>query len=638
MACATTGPVYRNWAGNIQYSAYAKKVAVANEADIVALVQSVVASSSSTRTRILVMGSGHSFIGYHHSDKVSTVSPTVSSTSLDASPAKPSPDAAVGQPSLVLVDMTAMNQLLTIDRANHEVTVQAAMSLRDLQTRLENEGLSLPYTLSIFDVSVGGFVANGSHDSGRGARQLNHYVTRCKLIDGTGTVRIFDAASHSVHAELFPAVQLNLGVLGIVTEVSLKVVPRFSLLCTPRVATLDEAVSNTGTLLARYSHLKIWWFPHTQGDKVLLFERNAVQVEAGGPSQKTGPSQKASSSSPPPPAPHSHSRSPASPPSHLPASPPPYAREQQLQHAEWFLTQGRREMLEQSLHAPASIAVINELSLHAFAVACTVDWSSASASLVPPPNVGEEKGCRFIAAEYAVPIQFFTPCLQELRETVALLARTHNIYLNGPVDIRFVKKDNIWLSNSSVFPPNPTSFSSSSPFPFSPSSSSSSFSSSTSSTSPENSVPSAPGDVDFVHIGFMVPSTHFQVDAYAPVLLQHLEAVLRKHHGRPHWGKFHSLSHLHMGRGTDTDRNVGVEGAEGIGSGVGTLSLNRYPRFPAFAHLRTRLDPHDIFLPPHLATVMDEGRRAYAATRISLQTPYQHRDGNPGVAPMKAAL
>jgi FAD/FMN-containing dehydrogenase len=70
----------------------------------------------------------------------------------------------------------------------------------------------------------------------------------------------------------------------------------------------------------------------------------------------------------------------------------------------------------------------------------------------------------------------------------------------------------------------------------------------------------------------------YHADEYQ-FLFTHVEPILRKYGGRPHWGKLNSLS----------------------GSDFAAL----YPQWQAFADMRRRLDPRGRMLNPYLSRLFD---------------------------------
>ena len=74
--------------------------------------------------------------------------------------------------------------------------------------------------------------------------------------------------------ELFQAARLGLGALGIVTEITVGVVPAFLLHAVERPASLTEVLERADADAEANDHFEFYWFPHT--DRVLTKRNNRV--------------------------------------------------------------------------------------------------------------------------------------------------------------------------------------------------------------------------------------------------------------------------------------------------------------------------------------------------------------------------
>ncbi|WP_229402609.1 FAD-binding protein [Micromonospora okii] len=194
----------RNWAGNIRYAAARR-----HRPSTVDELRRLVAGSA----RVRAVGSGHSFN-------------------------------RLGDTTGDLVSLAGLPPTVEVDRERATVTVAAAVRYGDLAARLHAAGYALPTMASLPHISVAGAVATATHGSGAGIGNLATAVTALELVTADGelvTVRR-DADAR------FPGMVVALGALGVVTRVTLDVVPAFELrqyvrLGLPRAA-LDEAFAS----------------------------------------------------------------------------------------------------------------------------------------------------------------------------------------------------------------------------------------------------------------------------------------------------------------------------------------------------------------------------------------------------------
>ncbi|MCJ1713606.1 D-arabinono-1,4-lactone oxidase [Curtobacterium sp. VKM Ac-2922] len=124
----------------------------------------------------------------------------------------------------VLLDLTQVPTDLQVDRAADGTTVTLGAGTRygDVAPELDALGLALHNTGSLPHISVGGAIATGTHGSGTTLGSLSTAVRGLELLGPDGTTR---TVSHTDPD--FPGTVLHLGLLGIVTRVTLAVEPTY---------------------------------------------------------------------------------------------------------------------------------------------------------------------------------------------------------------------------------------------------------------------------------------------------------------------------------------------------------------------------------------------------------------------------
>jgi L-gulono-1,4-lactone dehydrogenase len=104
------------------------------------------------------------------------------------------------------------------------VTVQAGMKLCELNQVLAPHGLALPTLGTIALQTVSGAISTGTHGGSLHLQSLSNYVQALRLIRADGSVIDLDRSQ-----DLFKAVVISMGLLGIVSTVTFQCVPVFSL-------------------------------------------------------------------------------------------------------------------------------------------------------------------------------------------------------------------------------------------------------------------------------------------------------------------------------------------------------------------------------------------------------------------------
>ncbi|WP_020133607.1 FAD-binding protein [Streptomyces sp. 351MFTsu5.1] len=173
-----------NWAGNITYSA--KELHRPHSA---AAVRALVAASA----RVRVLGSGHSF------NEI----------------ADPGDEG-------ILLSIADLPPVLDVDTAARTVRVSGGVRYAELARTVHAHGLALPNMASLPHISVAGSVATGTHGSGVGNGPLSSAVREVELVTADGSPLTVGRDDPR-----FGGAVTSLGALGVVTALTLDLVPSF---------------------------------------------------------------------------------------------------------------------------------------------------------------------------------------------------------------------------------------------------------------------------------------------------------------------------------------------------------------------------------------------------------------------------
>lgn len=172
--------------------------------------------------------------------------------------------------SYTLINTDRYNRVLHIDKERMQVRVQSGIKLWQLNECLDKHGLALKNLGSICNQSVTGAMCTGTHGSGITYQILGSQIEEISLLKANGE----KVALHCERdKELFNKCVVNLGALGVVSEITLNVEPAFRLHEQTCIMDFEEAVAQLDTLVNSADHLKMWWFPHTEQLVVYRYTR-----------------------------------------------------------------------------------------------------------------------------------------------------------------------------------------------------------------------------------------------------------------------------------------------------------------------------------------------------------------------------
>jgi L-gulonolactone oxidase len=337
----------------------------------------------------------------------------------------------------ILVSLEKFAALLDVDRENHTATFQAGMMMPDLIKELRKYNLSVSNLgTNIFDC-VAGSCSTGYHGSGIDYKIFSSFVKEFELITPMGEKKVIKSSD-----EEFAIYAVGLGVLGIITKITLQCEPQFKLKVTEKVMHIDEIEKNFDTLLANNNHFKFIWIPHTDKFMVWLGNRTKDEVD---------------------------------------------------NNLKRFMTYGFYGLLVNNIFHEAL------LFLASFKRKLIPSINKLMAKILLPKkentSVWEGEWAFFLphllkqdVVEYAFDIKDTFKVFREVITTI----KEKNIYVDTPIEVRFVKGDDYWMSPSS--------------------------------------------GMDTCWIGTKIHFPYYKKPEYE-TYFSAIDEILLKYNGRPHWGK-----------------------------------------------------------------------------------------------------
>ncbi|HYZ93831.1 MAG TPA: D-arabinono-1,4-lactone oxidase [Actinomycetota bacterium] len=168
----------------------------------------------------------------------------------------------------VMISLDRYNSVLDVDRNAGTVTVQAGISIKQLNQELAAAGLAMSNLGDIAYQSIAGAISTATHGTGIGFGNLATFVTHMTLVCADGsTLRCSPEADERV----FRAAQVSIGSLGVISTVTLQCEPAFNLHAREEGADLDEVLGSLDDYIAGNEHFEFFWFPHSS---VVHMKRN----------------------------------------------------------------------------------------------------------------------------------------------------------------------------------------------------------------------------------------------------------------------------------------------------------------------------------------------------------------------------
>lgn len=371
-------PAWQNWARTASASP-ARLARPRDEAELAAQV----ARAASTGLHVRAVGAGHSFTPVAVTDGL-------------------------------LLDLELLAGLEAVERRHDgtaRVTVRAGTRLYHLHHLLASHGLAMTNLGDIDRQTVAGAISTGTHGTGLSFGGLATQVCGVRVVTADGTVRSVGVGDPvgSPDRELFELARLGLGTAGVLTAVTLEVVPAFWLRAREEAGPLEPVLADLDAFARSADHAELYWFPGTQRALTIRNERLSPDAAAQWATDQSG-----------------------------------------LKGRLRLLRQEARGLVDEELLSNGVFEAVNRLATAAPGLTASLNRISARAladreHVAPSYEVFcRKRRVRFREMEYAVPRAVVGDVLAELDEW---LRRTSEP-VPFPVEVRFVAPDDIWLSTA----------------------------------------------------------------------------------------------------------------------------------------------------------------------------------------------
>jgi L-gulonolactone oxidase len=215
---------WSNWAGD-QHCAPARFEEPACEAEVADAIGRAAAAGMPVR----VAGSGHSF-----TDAVCTDGHMLS--------------------------LRRMGRVLDADRSSGLVEVEAGIRLRELGPALAARGLAMENLGDVDAQALAGAIATATHGTGSRLRNISAQVAGLRLVTADGSVV---TCSPTDDPDLLRAARVSVGALGVVTAVTLRCVPLYTLRRVDERRPLGEVLDAVDELADSRERFELFTFPYS---------------------------------------------------------------------------------------------------------------------------------------------------------------------------------------------------------------------------------------------------------------------------------------------------------------------------------------------------------------------------------------
>ncbi|MBD9649357.1 FAD-binding protein [Ensifer sp. ENS09] len=215
------GGHWRNWVGN-QSCIVRHRGAPESEAALAEMVRDATAQGLNVRCA----GSGHSFT-------------------------------PVALTSGLHLTLSSMQGVVGIDSARKRVAVRAGTTINQLGKVLKENGLSLINQGDIDSQALAGALTTGTHGTGARLGNMASQIVGMRLVQPDGSILVVDETT----PDLLEAARVSVGMLGVISEITLQAMESYNLHEKLWRCTFDEMIEQHDELAAKHRHFGFFWCP-----------------------------------------------------------------------------------------------------------------------------------------------------------------------------------------------------------------------------------------------------------------------------------------------------------------------------------------------------------------------------------------
>lgn len=286
-----------------------------------------------------------------------------------------------------LIDITSYNKILSYNETERTVTVQSGVILGDLLEAIEAKGWCIPCLPDINTITIGGALATGTH--GTSGHLLCEYMTSCTLVLANGSLKTVPKSD-----TLMQAVRVSLGALGVISTVTFSCEPIYTLHVKEGPENDSEWLPKIKERLQKHDFLRILWLPHTDKGYVITGDKIAPETKI---TENLGP--------------------------------------KYLKHRR----KASKILYKYSHVFPWITAIANRLLYKGF-FSANKEYKGS----LYQATVTKSRGATLELAEWTIDLDRFPLVFDELKTEINKWSNKSFIHI--PMDIRFIYKDNSWLS------------------------------------------------------------------------------------------------------------------------------------------------------------------------------------------------
>jgi L-gulonolactone oxidase len=160
-----------------------------------------------------------------------------------------------------MLRLARMKRVLSADADSGLAAVEGGATIRELGPLLAERGLALENQGDVDPQTLAGAIATATHGTGARYRNISAQVASLRLVTAAGELV---ACSADEDPELFRAARVGLGAVGVVTGITLRCAPLYTLRRSDAPRPLDETLERLDEHVDGSERFELFVFPYTR--------------------------------------------------------------------------------------------------------------------------------------------------------------------------------------------------------------------------------------------------------------------------------------------------------------------------------------------------------------------------------------
>ncbi|MCV6614097.1 MAG: FAD-binding protein [Cellvibrionaceae bacterium] len=159
-----------------------------------------------------------------------------------------------------IVSLSRLNSLVAHDGERMEATFGAGVRLGDMGAPLAELGQALINMPDIDEQSLAGAIGTATHGTGAQLGCMSSYVSALQLVTASGD--LLDCSAEQ-NPEIFKAAQVNLGALGVLSQITMRNMPTHRLKGETEWLPIEDILANVDSLANNNRNFEFYYIPFT---------------------------------------------------------------------------------------------------------------------------------------------------------------------------------------------------------------------------------------------------------------------------------------------------------------------------------------------------------------------------------------